>query len=525
MKIVTAAEMRSIDAATAERQGVPSLTLMENAGAAVAQFALQRFPQAEKVTVICGKGNNGGDGLVAARKLNEGRRIVNVLLLCDPAELRGDAAEMLRHLPHRLLTVVQSAADFERDAVRLAMRAPLLVDAILGSGFRPPVEGLYAAAIAAINASHGCVLAVDVPSGADSDAEQQTGLVTRADAVLTFTAPRRAHVLSMLTSGPVVVAPIGTPDEAVISQLGESVITPRQVAKLFGPRAADSNKGSFGHVFVVGGSFGKAGAPAMAGMAALRSGAGLATVACPRGIVGTVSGFMPELMTQSLHETPEGTLALEQNSLESVASSADVLAIGPGVSRNAESAALVRALVQNAKVGVVLDADGLNAFEGRSNELIGDRALVVTPHPGEMARLAGITVAQVQAQRLEVARDFAAYHRVTLVLKGNRTLVAFPDGAVFVNTTGNPGMATGGTGDILTGMIAGIWAQHLDDAREAVLAAVFLHGLAGDLARQRVGEHSLVATDILVALPEAIRKVRQLAALPWQPVCNHLAIS
>ncbi len=529
MKVVTTAEMRAIDAATSARFGIPSLRLMENAGIAVAQFALQRFPQAEKITVVCGKGNNGGDGFVAARKLNEAGRHVQVLLLSRPEDVNGDAAEMLRRLPHRLLHIVTSAADLQGDPVRLALRAPLIVDAILGSGFNPPVEGLYAAVITAINSAHGSVLAVDVPSGADSDATRpQTGLLARADAVITFTASRQAHVLTSLTSGPVLVAAIGSPAEAIVSELSQSVITPSQVAKLFTPRLADANKGSYGHVFVVGGAFGKAGAPAMAGMAALRSGAGLATVACPTGIVGTVSGFMPELMTQPMRETGEGTLASQQAGFDLTLGAADVLAIGPGLSRQAESAALVRALVHSSNERIVLDADGLNAFEGRLEELqAGGRALVLTPHPGEMARLAGLSVAEVQANRLQVARAFAVRHQVTLVLKGHRTLVAFPDGEVYVNTTGNPGMATGGTGDMLTGMVAGIWAQHVrepEQPREAVLAAVFLHGLAGDIARQHVGEHSLVATDILAALPEAIGKVRTLAALPWQPVCNHLSL-
>jgi NAD(P)H-hydrate epimerase len=339
--------------------------------------------------------------------------------------------------------------------------------------------------------------------------------VARADAVITFTAPRPAHIFRALAQGPTVIAPIGSPEEAVVSSLQLNLITARDIAPLIGPRPADSNKGNFGHVLVIGGAIGKAGSVAMAGMAALRAGAGLSTVGTPKSALPTVAGFHPELMTEPLEETEAGTIskrALGYGHLDALAKDKSVIAIGPGVSRHVETAEVVRTMVKKCDQPVVLDADGLNAFEGRAEELRGrGRFLVITPHPGEMARLIGSSAAEVQKDRLNIARSFASEHEVIVVLKGNRTLIAAPDGTVWVNATGNPGMATGGTGDILTGMVAGFMAQNPKRVLEAVCAAVHLHGLAGDVACESVGEYSLVATDLLKFLPEAFRRSRELA--------------
>ena len=515
MKIVTAAEMREIDRVTSERFGVPSLTLMENAGTAVVEFVASRYPAARSIGVICGKGNNGGDGFVVARKLHEAGKNVRVLLLAERSELRGDAAEMFTKLP--ISPVLAASPDqLKTDAARTIFDADVLVDAILGTGFRPPVSGLYAEAIAALNASSSPVVAVDIPSGADADAMgEQVGAVARADAIVTFTAPRPAHIFGTLTTGPTIISPIGSPDEAIVSSLKLNLITAREIAPLIGPRPAASNKGNFGHVLVLGGSTGKAGAAAMAGMAALRSGAGLSTVATAKSVLAIVGSFHPELMTEPLEETEAGSIssaALEQGRMDAVVKGKTVLAVGPGISRHADTSALVRGVVRKYKMQIVLDADGLNAFEDRAAELK-DKAgdLVITPHPGEMARLTGLTIPAVQRDRLNVARSFAREHQLIVVLKGNRTLIAQPDGTVWVNTTGNPGMSTGGTGDILTGMVAGLIAQNPGRVADAVIAAVHLHGLAGDVARESMGEHCLVATDLLTALPEAFRRTQQAA--------------
>jgi hydroxyethylthiazole kinase-like uncharacterized protein yjeF len=514
MKIVSAAEMREIDRATSQRFGVPSLTLMENAGTAVAEFVVSEYPSAERIGVICGKGNNGGDGFVAARKLQAAGRGVRVVLLAEPSELQGDAAEMFRKLAVAPV-IVRSTEELKQEQVRAVFESDVLLDAILGTGFKPPVSGLYAEAIRRLNASPAPVIAVDIPSGADADVMgEQTGAVARADAIVTFTAARPAHIFGGLTDGPTLIAPIGSPDEAVVTSMQLNLITAREIAPLIGPRPLAANKGNFGHVLVIGGSVGKAGAAAMAGMAALRTGAGLSTVATPKSVLATVAGFHPEVMTEPLDETADGSIALSAlRRTDKVAEGKTVMAIGSGISRNSETAQFVRSAVKRYTMPIVLDADGLNAFEDRTEELSGKLGtIVITPHPGEMARLLKSTVAAVQRDRINVARTFAREHELIVVLKGHRTLIAQPDGTVWVNTTGNPGMATGGTGDILTGMVAGLIAQNPERIVEAVIAAVHLHGLAGDVARESMGEHSLVATDLVKALPEAFRRVRESAA-------------
>jgi hydroxyethylthiazole kinase-like uncharacterized protein yjeF len=512
MKIVSAAEMRAIDRATSERFGVPSLTLMENAGAAVAEH-VRAFYGDEKIVVVCGKGNNGGDGFVAARLLHEAGKKIEVILLADPAELRGDAAAVYGILAVEA-RVVKSGEDLRSEAMREIFKADVYVDAILGTGFKPPVSGLYADAIALLNASAVPVIAVDIPSGADADAMRpQSGIIAQANAIVTFTAPHPAHVFGALTAGRTHVADIGSPEEAIVSSLQLNVITSRDFAAMLEPRPAESNKGNYGHVLLVGGSVGKAGSVAMAGMSALRAGAGLATVATAKSALATVAGFYPELMTEPLAETGDGTISTHGGErLAALAEGKSVIGIGPGISRVPETSELVRAIVRRCEVPIVLDADGLNAFEGMTNELNGKgRTLVITPHPGEMARLCGCTIAEVQRDRLGVARKFAREHELIVVLKGHRTLVVEPGGEVWVNTTGNPGMSTGGTGDILTGMVAGMIAQYPKDVLMAVCAAVHLHGLAGDVMRERVGEHSLVATDLLAGLPEAFLHAQRAA--------------
>ena len=510
MRIVSAAEMREIDKATTERFGVPSLRLMENAGAAVASFALERYPAAKRITILCGKGNNGGDGFVVARKLHEAEKLVQVLLLAEPAQLTGDAASMFQRLPLKAVTATSPAA-LRSDPVREMFRVDLLIDAILGTGFKPPVTGVYAEAIVALNQSIAPVIAVDIPSGADADAQKQnSGMTARANAIITFTAPRPAHAFSLMTQGPTIIAPIGSPDAAVTSDLKLHLATANEVAKLTGPRPADSNKGNYGHALILGGSVGKAGAAAMAGMAALRVGAGLATVATPLSVLQTVAGFAQEIMTEPLADTDAGTIGMrsfEFGLLDSLTEGKRAIAIGPGLGRHLETQELVRTCVERYRGPLILDADALNAFEGATERLTGyGRSVILTPHPGEMARLLGTTVEEVQKDRLGVARTFASEHHVTVVLKGHRSLTVHPDGTAWVNPTGNPGMATGGTGDILTGMVAGFVAQNPEHVFEAVVAAVFLHGLAGDVARDTVGEYSLTATDLLTALPEAFRR-------------------
>jgi len=344
---------------------------------------------------------------------------------------------------------------------------------------------------------------VDIPSGAHAGAfAPEPHLHCRADAIVTFTAPRPAHVFADLTRGEIVVGQIGSPPETIQSQLNLDVIAWPDIQSCFAPRPPDAHKGSFGHVLTIGGSLGKSGAAAMAAMAALRAGAGLSTVATPRSVLPMVAGFAAELMTEPLAETEAGTISLaatEYGRLDSIVEGKTVLALGPGISRQADTVQFIRAILDRYPQPLVIDADGLNAFAGNAERLDGRaRPLVLTPHPGEMARLAGLSTKQVQQDRIGIARSFARDHHSIVVLKGHRTLVAEPDGHVWVNMTGNPGMATGGTGDVLTGLIAGMIAQFPTDLVRAVCAAVWLHGHAGDRAVSIYkSEQALTATDVL----------------------------
>jgi hydroxyethylthiazole kinase-like uncharacterized protein yjeF len=401
-----------------------------------------------------------------------------------------------------------------------------LIDAVVGTGFKPPLRGLAATARKLLEASVVPVVAVDLPSGWDADStEERAEGAFRADAVVTFAAPKLAHVFGHLTAGktfgPVVVAGIGTPVGAMESATG---LTWGGSAKAIAevPRGIDGNKGKFGHVLLVGGALGKAGAPSMASLAAMRAGAGLVTAAVPREILAMVAGVAPELMLTPLATEGSGGLALEaleETPLAKLLTGISVVGIGPGLGQEGTTPEWVGAFVERVTVPMVIDADALNALAGRRSLLKAAgraRTMVLTPHPGEMARLVGRTVKEVEADRVGLARRFATEHGVTLVLKGWRTLVAHPDGRIAVNTTGNPSMAKGGSGDILTGIVSAMLAQYPDDVAQAVEAAVFLHGLAGDFACLAQEEHTVLATDTVGHLWEAFRaRVTDADGLTW----------
>ena len=520
MNILSAAEMQACDRLTTERFGVPSMDLMRSASAAVATFAREQFPLARRVTVLCGRGNNGGDGMMAARQLARAGLEVTTLLLGARDGLKGDAAQAWQELTSPasgLVYIVETPQDLAQH--KAALDADLIVDAVLGTGFKPPLKGLALAVCKWIEGSSSPFLSVDLPSGWPADETSATvkGPVFPADAVITFTAPKPAHVFGQLThswSQPVVVAPIGSPDEAIVSALrlrwaGSSL------ALAQAPRPAGANKGNFGHVLVVGGTLGtaggKSGAPAMAALSALRAGTGLVTAAVPTPALALVAAIAPELMTWPLAATSEGCIAAEnlaEKSLSALLAGITVLAVGPGMGQSPETVKFTTGLLSATKIPAVIDADALNILAAKPvllAKLAKGRTLVLTPHPGEMARLAGIPVAEVQANRLEVAREYAQRTGVTLVLKGARTLIAHPDGSVAVNTSGNPGMAKGGSGDVLSGFVAGLLAQYPDESARAVEAAVYLHGLAADLAVRAADEHTLLATDSMAQLSRAFR--------------------
>jgi hydroxyethylthiazole kinase-like uncharacterized protein yjeF len=500
MKILTADEMRNVDRATTERYGVASLDLMHEAGAAVARFVLREFPQSHHIAVLCGKGNNGGDGFVAARELDGAECKVRVLLLGYPVDLKGDARAAFEEMTLAPVLAPDEAALDSSEVQNLLASADLFLDAVVGTGFKPPLRGVAAALRDRVRALNTPVVAVDLPSGWDADSRAFTAEgAFPAHAVVTFTAPKLAHVSGNLTgssTGPIVVAPIGSPDEAVRSATN---LTWAGASKSIveHPRTPDSNKGLYGHVLIVAGGRGKSGAPAMASLAALRAGAGLVTAAVPESILASVAAITPELMTLPLREGPSGEIGpsnLEPDQLRRITERATVMAMGPGM--GVEPEAFVLGMIEKTKLPLVLDADALNILANHPDKLDGgNRTVVLTPHPGEMARLAGISTKEVQASREPLAREFATRHNVTVVLKGWRTLIAHPDGRIAINTTGNPGMAKGGSGDILTGIVAALLAQHPDHPAEAVEAAVYLHGLAADFALREQDEHTLLATD------------------------------
>ena len=511
MKILTAEQMREVDRRTIER-GIPSLVLMENAGHRVVELLAEKFrPLSEqRIVILCGKGNNGGDGLVVARQLwtRFQPRELHVVLAAAADELKGDAAANLR-----MLEVVGCPVAHQ---ITPAMRyATLVVDALLGTGLQGPAGGRIVEWIREVNNGFPLarVVAVDIPSGVESDVAETSGEAVQADYTVTFTAPKVGQILAPNCQrvGRLRVAPIGSPPEMFENDASIylSLVEPGQIRGFFAPRLPWAHKGDFGHVLVVAGSRGKSGAAAMTALAALRAGAGLVTVASAASAVPLIAAHAPELMTEPLPETSAGAIALEAfERLLLLAENKDVVALGPGLTTDTETVALVRRLVERLPHPMVIDADGLNALAGLEFEEAG-RVRILTPHPGEMARLAFTTARAVQADRLGIARSFAMRRKVVVVLKGYRTLTATPDGRVLVNPTGGPGLASGGVGDVLTGTIAGLLAQHPSDPALAAAAGVYWHGLAGDLATQEKGEKALIATDLLDYFPLAAREITQ----------------
>jgi NAD(P)H-hydrate epimerase len=398
--------------------------------------------------------------------------------LFDPAELSGDALANRKMLE-------ACGCPIERELRNEPNLATIVVDAVLGTGLTGPARGPALEAIQWINKQ--CPLAkkiaVDIPSG------WGTGEYVHADHTVSFTAAKQSQSLRRLT-----VYPIGSNPRFYDSK-PINLTTPDDLRSLFAPRPEVSNKGSFGHVLVIGGSFGKSGAPAMAGLGSYRSGAGLVTVAVPTSVLTAVAAVRPELMTVPMEEAEE------------LSKKMTVLAIGPGLGSAEETIRFVKKLYVESDTPAVVDADALNALAGHLPHT--DKIRILTPHPGEMSRLTGKTIKEVQADRMTMARDFAKQYGVTLVLKGDHTVIAFPDGETWVNPTGSPSMATGGTGDILTGMTAGMVAQHIKgDWKRAIVAAVWLHGRCGELGAAKLGEQCMLATDLLDFLPEAMNELR-----------------
>ena len=502
--------MREADRRTIDDIGIPSLVLMENAGrqAVAAMEAMYADLGERQVGVLCGRGNNGGDGFVVARTLAQRGVDVSVFLIGRVADVRGDARTNLEILGRLGITVVEvgDSQAWELHVSELT-DCNLIVDAIFGTGLNAPVSGLIESVIADVNTSGIPVVAIDLPSGLSADSCEPIGPAIEAGLTVTLGAPKLPLVLppAETRAGDIVIADIGIPGDVIDAVDGPRIelLTRASMRELITPRAADSHKGDYGRVLVVGGSLGKTGAAHLAALGALRSGAGLVTVATPAACLPIVAALGSEYMTEPLRHGDGGIAAEEVDRVMEMAR--DVIAIGPGLGQATGTQDFVRQIVDRATAPLVVDADGLNAFASDPDRLVGreGRDVIVTPHPGEMARLVGMSTDEVQASRLEIARNFAVAHHVYVVLKGHRTLVATPDEKVFINPTGNPGMATGGTGDVLTGMIAA-WLAQLLDAEAACRVAVYLHGAAGELADADAGETSMVAGDLADHIGDAI---------------------
>ena len=510
MRVLNSAQMREADRRTIEEIGIPPLVLMENAGRQVvaAMEAMHSDLLELEVAVLCGRGNNGGDGFVVARTLLQRGVDVSVFLMGRVADVRGDARTNLEILGRLGLTVVE-IADSQAWELHFSevSDCTLIVDAMFGTGLNAPVSGFIESVIADVNASGIPVVSIDLPSGLSADSADPIGDSIEAGLTVTLAAPKLPLVLppAETRAGDIVIADIGIPSDILDTIEGPRVdlLTRASMRELIVPRVPDSHKGDYGRVLVVAGSRGKTGAAHLAAVGALRSGAGLVTVATPASCQAVVAAMGPEYMTEALGERDEG---LDPDGVERVLELArDVIAIGPGLGQAPATREFIKRLVDRATMPLVIDADGLNAFGSDPDRLAGreGREVIITPHPGEMARLLGMSTDEVQASRLEVARNFAVAHHLYVVLKGHRTLIATPDEKIFINPTGNPGMATGGTGDVLTGMIAA-WLAQLLDAEVACKLAVYLHGLAGDLAEADEGEVAMTSTDVAGHVGDAI---------------------
>lgn len=509
MRVLTAQQMRDADR-RAIASGIASLTLMENAGSQVLAAMRAAFPDLAplRVAILAGRGNNGGDGFVVARLLRECGLDPRVVLLGRGADVRGDAAVNLRRLRDMGCSVAEAVTDGDWTAVRDGvLGADLIVDAIVGTGTVSSLSGIAAGVVRDVNAARRKVVSIDLPSGLIADRTDIPGEAIEATMTVTLAAPKLAvtQAPAKTRAGALVVADIGIPP-AIIGGLDGpwvELLTRERVRRLMPSRQEDAHKGQFGHILVVAGSPGKTGAASLTAMAALRSGAGLVTVASPASSTRIIATLGREYMTMALEEDANGLVA-PGAAAQVLGFDADVIAVGPGLGRSPGVTAFVRALAEGVTKSLVVDADALHALAGTLTTLQPAHSVVLTPHPGEMAALTGQTSASVQDARLDVARTFATTHGVTVVLKGAHTVIASPDGRASINTTGNPGMATAGTGDVLTGAIAA-WAAQIRPIEDACALAVYLHGAAGDLAAAEEGQTGLVAGDLLARLGRAAR--------------------
>jgi len=508
MRVVKAAEIKEMDRMTIHEIGIPGAVLMENAARGAARSFLEHFDPADgsSVLVICGSGNNGGDGYVAARYLSQAGLRVMVIVIGESGKISGEALLNLEIIRHMNLDIREAPDPEGWKKVRKYLKeCDYIIDAILGTGLNSPVRGYYGQVIKEINSVLKPVMAIDIPSGLNADTGMVMGVAVRADLTVTFGYPKLGQVLfpGVDMVGRLVRIDIGIPD--MVSASVESpcrMLEAGDFSGLFGEEKRDIHKGARGHLLILAGSTGKTGAAALAALGALRAGAGLVTVGIPKSLNSILEAKLTEAMTETLPETPEGTLSVKaKDEIVRLMEGKSAVAMGPGLSQNPETSDLVRKIIKECKLPMVIDADGLNALAKDKGSMKGmGKGKILTPHPGEMGRLAGLTAKEVQADRVGTASRFAQEHGCCLVLKGARTLIAEPDGKIFLNPTGNPALSSGGSGDVLTGLISGFLARGWDSAL-AASAGVYLHGLAADLLAEDMGQAGVLAGELPDVIP------------------------
>jgi NAD(P)H-hydrate epimerase len=514
MKVATAEQMQELDRKAIEIYRIPGIVLMENAGKGATEVLSHAFPDIDKkkIAIIAGKGNNGGDGLVMARYLLNQGISVRVYLLTDPKGLRGEA-ETNFNIFHRMkgeVISVPSSKDYIK-VKRDLEKFDILVDGIFGTGLDAEVRGYYREVIDHLNTLQRPMVAIDIPSGLDANTGKPLGTAIRASITITFGLPKIGLLIppGIDYVGEVKVIDIGIPKRLVEEEEIPTYLLEKEEIQrwLSIPRHPNTHKGDYGHLLVIAGSVGKTGAAAMTCQAALRMGAGLVTLAIPKSLNAIMEMKLTEVMTEPLPETPKQTLSLRAlSAIIRLSENKKAVIIGPGLGTFKETQSLVLKLIKTLDLPIILDADGLTALATQPKILpTANGSLILTPHPGEMARLIRSTVKEALEDRIGLSRNFSQSQQVHLILKGHPTLIASPKGEVFINPTGNPGMASGGTGDVLTGMIGGLICQGFE-ILPSLQVSVFLHGMAGDEGVQEVGEKSLIATDVIEKIPALLKR-------------------
>jgi hydroxyethylthiazole kinase-like uncharacterized protein yjeF len=509
MRLVKASEIQEMDRLTIHEMGIPGIVLMENAARGAAGFFLDYFepPEKSRVVVLCGPGNNGGDGYVVTRYLHEKGLKTTVIVLAPLTKVKGDALTNLEIIRRMDLDILECPGIDEWTGCRSTIETgDFIIDGLLGTGLNAPVQGFYAMVIENVNTSGRPVMAIDIPSGLNADTGQILGKAVRATLTVTFGFPKVGQLIfpGAALVGRLINVPIGIP-KAVVDRVPDNyhLVEPAYFTPFLRFDRQDIHKGDRGHLLVLAGSIGKTGAATLTAFGALRAGAGLVTVGIPASLNPILENKLTEAMTFPLPETGDGCLALEaEKEIFRLMEGKSAVALGPGLSTHEETIALVQRIVAQCPLPLLIDADGLNALSGDMG-LLADRkaTTVLTPHPGEMSRLSGLKTTQVQSDRVGTALRFVERHGCTLVLKGARTLIAQPDGRVYINPTGNPALSSGGSGDVLTGLIGGFLARRCPMTESAV-GAVYLHGLAADLLAVDMGEAGVLAGELLDVIPE-----------------------